>query len=163
MSFKKAKKVHLNPPLGPPWCLIWMRKCTRIYDTAMRQSVCIVVRLCHTTYAIWHVVFLTYLTYDTTRLYASIVLQVSTKLSKTTDLSETLIDKKIRNKKHLSVTLLVIVCQYDCDTYWQKNQELKIIYLSRNKYFKRSAKGKDYWQPCTKHEVFFNDISVMVI
>jgi len=72
--------------LTPSWIflssffpLCWVRKCTRIYDTAIRQSVCFVGRVCHTTHAIRLVVFLIYATYDTTRLYARVV--ITNKLS----------------------------------------------------------------------------------
>ena len=48
------------------------------YDYALRQSHTIVCRIRHTTDSIRHVVGLNCTTYDTKRLYASVVLQVST-------------------------------------------------------------------------------------
>ncbi len=53
---------------------------TTIYDTDIRLSFCIEWGICYTTNTIRQVVFFIHTAYDTTRLYASCVLQVSTQL-----------------------------------------------------------------------------------
>ena len=54
-----------------------IQKYTRIFDTDIRLSFRIEGGICHTTDAIRRVVYFIDTTYDTTRLYASVVLQVS--------------------------------------------------------------------------------------
>ena len=54
-----------------------IRNYTKLYDIDTRQSFHIVVGISYTTDSIRHVVVLMHIIYDTTRLYAIVVLQVS--------------------------------------------------------------------------------------
>ncbi len=61
--------------------MIHIGKCTIIYDTDIRESFNIQGEISHTTDTIRHVLYFIYTIYDTTRLYARFVLQVSRSLN----------------------------------------------------------------------------------